>query len=736
MRYRNIFLAAAVICLATSCANQDSIDKKVNSLLAKMTLEEKIGQMNQVVSATSVMTGPGGETVPAHEAIKKGWCGSMLNVATPEDNRYYQKLAVDSTRLGIPLLIGYDIIHGCKTIFPINLGCAASWDIPEIQNAASIAAMEASALGIAWTFSPMCDICAEPRWGRVSEGAGEDTFLGSRVSEAMVRGYQGEDLSDPRTILACVKHFAAYGAPEAGREYNTVDMSRRMFHDKYLPPYRAAIDAGAGSVMSSFNDFEGIPVSASEYIMRTVLRDECGFEGFVVSDWAAVHEISKHGVAADDKDAALLGAKAGVNMDMVSGAYLNYLMGWVKSGKISEREIDDLVRPILRMKYELGLFDDPYRYGAPDRQNDYYTAESLDAARRLARKSMVLLQNNGGVLPLKDNARIALVGPFADSKLDMLGSWFGLGDPAHTVTFLEGLKARFGNVSCEQGCAPHEAIPGGIRKAVAVASRSDVVLVTMGLIGDESGEATSLTSISIPDCQKDLLRALKATGKPVVILLVTGRPMDLTEEVNLADAILLAWYPGTMAGPALADLVSGDYAPSGRLSICFPESLGQVPIRYNAKSTGRPAYDPVHPVKFESGYMYSSNLPRYTFGYGLSYTDFEYSDLEVLTPAVKAGEDVRVSVCVRNIGGYDAEETVQLYIHDEVASTTRPTRELKAFEKVFLKAGESAKVTLTVKYPDLAFYTINDKYEVESGDFTVFVGHDANASLTGKFVVK
>lgn len=728
---KTIIIASAVV-LALGCT-ENRPDAFVDSLIGKMTLEEKIGQLNQIVTTSGEITGPLEGSLSTDEAIKKGWCGSILGVRNPDEIQRLQHLAVDSSRLGIPILFGHDIIHGCRTIFPENIGISCTWDMEAVKKFARVSATEAAAFGVAWTFSPMCDVSADARWGRVSEGSGEDTYLSARVAEAMVRGYQGEDLRADSTILACVKHFAAYGAPEAGRDYNTVDMSWPMFRDKYLPVYKAAMDAGAGSVMSSFNDFEGIPVTANRKLLHDVLRDSLAFGGFVVSDWNAVKELIRHGVAADEKEAALLAFKAGLNMDMVAGAYLRNLGAFVSEGLISEKDIDAAVKPVLQAKYDLGLFDDPFRYGG--KAERMYRQGSLESAREVARKSMVLLTDKAGILPLNESSRIALIGPFADDKKEMVGAWGAMAEPEKCVTFLEGLKARFPHLSYSEGCAPRKDIPGGIADAVSLARRSDVVLLTLGLPSSESGEAASLTSISIPDCQKKLLRAVSATGKPVVILLVTGRPMDLSEEKELSDAILVTWHPGTMAGPALADLICGEFSPSGRLSMSFPANVGQLPIRYNQKRTGRPKPSESTTSKYCSRYVDAPNKPLFVFGSGLSYTDFSYSNLRIENPAVKAGEDALVKIDVTNTGSVAAEETVQLYVKDDVASRTRPERELKAFEKVLLNAGETSTVELRVKYQDLAFFTARGKWEVESGDFTVFVGHDSDASLSGTFSV-
>lgn len=724
--------------VAANGKTDKEIMRRVDALMKKMTLREKIGQLTQLPLERGEITGPAGQSMNLEDFIKDGCCGSILSVSSPDDIMYYQRMAVDSSRLGIPLLFGRDIIHGCHIIFPENLGVSASWDLEAIEQLARVSAQEAASVGLAWTFSPMCDISADPRWGRVSEGSGEDPYLGAAIARAMVRGYQGDDLADPNTILACVKHFAAYGAPQGGRDYNTVDMSERMFRDRYLPPYRAAIEEGAVTVMSSFNDFDAIPASGNKWLMRTVLRDELGFEGFVVSDYNAIHEMVAHGIAADGKEAAALAFDAHINMNMVDCDYIKYGEELVREKRVSEKTIDELCRAILVAKFRLGLFDDPYRYGNGRYKTELYRPENMEIARDVTRKSMVLLRNENGLLPLKGNERIALIGPFGDSGHEMLGAWNASGDGKRTITFFKGLQERFGsdNVVCVEGCKPLQAIKGGIDAAVAAANGADVVLLTLGLPNSCSGEAASLTSIEIPQPQLELLDAVVATGKPVAILLVTGRPMDITDEVAKVDAVLVTWHAGTMAGAALADVVSGDFNPSGRLTMTFPLTIGQVPIHYSMKSTGRPMPSPDAREKYLSRYKFTPNEPLYCFGYGLSYTTFDYSDLKVLTPEVALGEPVRVSVKVTNSGKRDGDEVVQLYLRDLVASTTRPVRELKGFRKVSLKAGESKVVEFTIQPEDMAFCRADMKFAQEPGDFHVWIGHDSNADLQGCFTVK
>ena len=743
MRLITKLLIVAALCSTLTAFGSTSdadkaIYKRVDALMKKMTLQEKIGQLQQLTGRKSEITGPAGEKMNTAEFIRRGLCGSMLGVKTAKDVAYYQNIALNESRLGIPILFGYDIIHGCRIIFPENLGISSSWDIAAIEKSAQIAAREAASMGIAWTFSPMCDISTEPRWGRVSEGSGEDPYLGAKIAEAMVRGYQGDDLSDPNTILACVKHFAAYGAPQAGRDYHTVDMSRRMFRDRYLPPYRAAIKAGAATIMTSFNDFEGVPATGNKWLMRDLLRDELGFTGFIVTDWGATDEMRNHGVAANGKEAAKLAFDAHVNMNMVDADYIKYGEELVKEKQVSVKTIELLCREVLAMKFRLGLFDEPHRYGGDRYKSETYLPENLEVARDVARKSMVLLENHNATLPLKGSERIALIGPFANNRKEMSGAWIGFCEHNRSTTYLEGLQARFGkdNVVCVEGCKPFAAIEGGIAEAVAAAQNADVVLLTMGLPNSCSGEATSLTSIEVPQAQRDLLDALDNTGKPIVVLLVTGRPMDVGYEVERADALLVTWHAGTMAGPALADVVSGDFNPAGRLTMTFPLNIGQVPIHYNMKRTGRPRRSPEHTQKYTSRYMFTPNEPRYAFGYGLSYTTFDYSDLRVLTPEVAMGESVRVSVKVRNSGKCDGTEVVQLYLRDDVASTTRPMRELKGFERVELRAGEERRIEFEITPEDMSFWTINEEFAQEPGSFHVWVGHDSNATLGGEFAVR
>ena len=743
---RYIYIAALALMLAGCGSPKTDAEKFADDLLEKMTLREKLGQMSQFRPRSGVVTGPEGFSYDLETMIKAGEVGSILSLRELDKFEAYQRLAVDSSRLGIPILFAHDIIHGCKVIFPINLGSSCTWDVESTRQSARVAAVEASAMGLAWTFSPMCDISADPRWGRVSEGSGEDPYLAARLSAAMVEGYQGDDLSDSTTILACVKHFAAYGAPEAGREYNTVDMSERMFCDRYLPVYQAALEAGAATVMSAFNDYDGIPASGNKWLLKTVLRDELGFNGFVVSDYDAVHEMVNHGVAADGTDAARLALEAWLDMEMTSGDYINHGEELVRDGIISEKHIDRLCRNILVAKYELGLFDDPFRYGGAGRfARETYKPESITLARKIARESMVLLKNEGSALPLKEDGKVAMIGPFLSDARAMNGTWDGFSEAARTVTIEQGMKERFqkGTLTFTRGCDPYNHIAGGVEAAVRAARGADVAVLTLGLPGNHSGETTSMTTVELPQAQKELLAAVKATGKPVVVLLVTGRPMALESVDDLMDALLVVWHPGTAGGDAVADLLSGDFSPSGHLTMSFPRCDGQIPIRYNHKSTGRPInkeidYTQSHKAKknYLSSYLFTPDTPLYPFGYGLSYTEFAFTDLQVLDPEVGMGEDVRVKVRVANIGDMTGTTVAQLYIRDKVASTTRPVRELKGFERVTLEPGASAEVEFIITADDMAFCREDMKFAQEPGEFGVWVGESCEAELEGKFIVK
>lgn len=721
---QSLILAVVACCLLAGCAAQSSSDNlndpRVEKLLKRMTLDEKVGQLVLFTSDWSV-TGPTMRQGYIDD-IRAGRCGNIFNAYTAEYTRKLQEIAVNETRLGIPLLFGYDVIHGFRTIFPINLGMSASWNLAAIEESARIAAREATAAGLHWTYSPMCDICVEPRWGRISEGAGEDPYLGSLISAAMTRGYQGEDLADPATMLACVKHFAAYGAPQAGRDYNTVDMSERWLREFYLPPYKAAVDAGALSVMASFNELDGVPVTANSFLLKDILRDEWGFKGFVVSDYTGINEMVKHGYAADEADAGRLAINAGMDMDMQSASYFNYLKEQVERGEVSRKTLDEAVRRVLNVKAALGLFDDPYKYCSPELEaRETLTAEHKAFARRFAADCMVLLSNDG-VLPLRKGERIAVIGALADSKDDLLGSWRGAGEvqsvPASIVEAIR--EANGGNVIYAEGCKEKGNDRSGFAKALAAAAVSSKIVLVIGEDCQWTGEAASRSDIHIPGVQSELLRKLAATGKPIAVVLLNGRPLDLSEEINYAGAMLEAWYPGTMGGFAVADVLFGDVNPGGKLSVTFPRNIGQVPIYHYAKNTGRPY---VHPTaKYESRYLDVPNEPLFAFGHGLSYTRFEYSDI-TLSEASFAGDGaIEAEVSVRNAGEVAGTETVQLYIRDLVGSVTRPVKQLKGYAKVYLEPGQTQTVRFTIDRSMLEFYRQDMSWGAESGDFKVFIG--------------
>ena len=716
-----ILLLSAAVLLLAACTPDTGSDPRVDKLMRKMTLDEKIGQLVLFTGDWSV-TGPTMRQGYLDD-IRAGRCGNLLNVYTADYTRKLQEIAVNETRLGIPLLFGFDVIHGFRTIFPINLGMSASWDPAAIEEASRIAAREGAAAGLHWTYSPMCDICVEPRWGRVSEGAGEDPYLGSQIAAAMTRGYQGDDLADPATLLACVKHFAAYGAPQAGRDYNTVDMSERWLREFYLPPYKAAVDAGALSVMASFNELDGVPATANAHLLQDILRDEWGFKGFVVSDYTGINEMVCHGYAADEADAGRLAINAGLDMDMMSASYFNYLKDQVKSGQVSRKTLDAAVRRILDIKAALGLFDDPFRYCDPEREaTETLTEENKAFARRFSADCMVLLTNDG-TLPLAKGEKIAVIGALADSKDDMLGSWRGAGEVGSVpASILDAIREAAGpsNVIYAEGCKDKGDDRSGFSKALTAARSASKVVLVIGEDCQWSGEAASRSDIHVPGVQTELLRKLADLGKPVAVVLLNGRPLDLSEEVNYAGAILEAWYPGTMGGYAVADVLFGDVNPGGKLSITFPRNLGQVPIYHYAKNTGRPY---VHPdAKYESRYLDVPNEPLFAFGHGLSYTSFEFSPITLTADSFGGDDSITAELTLTNTGDRAGSETVQVYIRDLVGSVTRPVKQLKKFAKVWLEPGESKKVSVTIDKEMLEFYRADMSYGAEPGDFKVFIG--------------
>jgi beta-glucosidase len=691
--------------------------------MKRMTLDEKIGQLVLFTSDWSV-TGPTMRQGYIDD-IRSGRCGNIFNAYTADYTRKLQEIAVNETRLGIPLLFGYDVIHGFRTIFPINLGIAASWDVPAIEASARIAAREASAAGLHWTYSPMCDVCVDPRWGRISEGSGEDPYLGSQVAAAMTRGYQGDDLSDPVTILACVKHFAAYGAPQAGRDYNTVDMSERWLREFYLPPYKAAVEAGAQTAMASFNEYDGTPATANRHLLTEILRDEWGFDGFVVSDYTGVMEMINHGTAADLDQASAQALNAGNDMDMQSGGYSEYLKKALDEGRISQKTLDKAVRRVLTVKARLGLFEDPYRYCNAEREAaETKTESNLMAARTLAEESCVLLKNDHGLLPLDKGGKVAVIGPLATSADDLLGTWRGAGQVEGVKSILDGIKDLAGSVVYAPGCDVDKPGQAGFDQAEYAARSASTVIMVLGEPCDWTGEAASRTSISLPTVQKELLKRIAATGQPIVLVLLNGRPLDLSEESGLADAILEAWYPGTMGGEAVARLLFGEASPCGRLSVTFPRTLGQVPIYYYAKNTGRPY---VHPgAKYESRYLDCENEPLYPFGYGLTYTTFSYGKPELSAESFGPNDSITVKATVTNTGSREGTEVVQLYIRDLVGSVTRPLKQLKGFERVTLAPGESREVEFEITPETLSFWRKDMTFGPEAGEFHLFVGGDSD----------
>ena len=735
--------------LFISCDKQPSepknskMDSFVNDLMAKMTIEEKIGQLNLPVAGSGVT----GIVVSAdvEDKIRKGQVGGIFGVYGAEKVRKVQEIAVNNSRLKIPLFFGLDVIHGHKTIYPIPLGMSASWDLGLIERAARLAATEASAEGLNWTFSPMVDISRDPRWGRISEGNGEDPYLGSKIASAMVKGYQGDDLSKNNTIMACVKHFGLYGAAEAGREYNTIDMSRLAMYNFYLPPYQAAVNAGSASIMSSFNVVDGIPATGNRWLLTEVLRRQWGFEGFVVSDYTSVNEMTNHGVG-DLQTVSAMSMKAGLDMDMVGEGFLTTLKKSLDEGKVTQQEIDQACRRILEAKYKLGLFDDPYRYVSEERAaKEVLNEETRKTAREIAAHTFVLLKNEAEVLPLQKKGTIAFIGPLADNQRDMLGTWVIGGEWQKAVPVLKGVKDAVGqeasilyakganitndkefmkrlNFFGQPNVTLDERTPEAmLNEALLIARKADVVVAVLGESQSMSGESSSRTNIDIPESQKELLKALVKTGKKIVLVLFTGRPLTLTYEDANVDAILNVWAPGTEAGNAIADVLFGAVNPSGKLSATFPRSVGQIPLYYNHLNTGRP-WNGKQDTKFKSNYLDESNDPLYPFGYGLSYTTFGYSDIKVSKSELTSGETLIASIIVTNTGKYEGEETVQLYVGDPVASISRPVRELKGFQKVALKPGEQKEITFDVTDESLKFYNTDLKYDWEQGEFVVSIG--------------
>ncbi|MEW6509848.1 MAG: glycoside hydrolase family 3 N-terminal domain-containing protein [Bacteroidota bacterium] len=737
-----VCLSASGLLIAQSrdqvARDEARVARAVDSVLAGLTLEEKVGQLVQYTG--DYATGPQGRTVTSsqREIVRRGMTGSLLNVFGSDNVRELQHVAVEESRAKIPLLFGLDVIHGFRTVFPIPLAEAASWDPALVENSARISAVEAAAAGIHWTFAPMVDIARDARWGRIAEGAGEDPLLGSLMAAAKVRGFQGAGLSNPSSIVACPKHFAGYGAAEGGRDYNTVELSERTLRDVYLPPFKAAVEAGAGTIMASFNEVNGVPSSANRWLLTTVLREEWGFKGLVVSDWNSIGELIPHGVAATEGDAALLSLEAGLDMDMMSGCYRDQLVALVKRGAVRESTVDEAVRRILRIKYLLGLFDDPYR--GISREQEHALTLHLDhvaAARDAARRSIVLLKNEGNILPLKPSlSSIAVIGPLADNVRDPLGPWAGNGQAQDVVSALQGLRSavRSGtDILYAPGCTVSGGDTGGFTQAVALARKADVVLAFMGESSDMSGEAASRSSLGLPGRQSELLAALRQTGKPLVLVLMNGRPLAIPEDVARATAVVEAWFLGVQAGHAIADVLFGSYNPTGRLPATFPRSAGQEPYYYNHKNTGRP---PVDTLNYTSRYIDLPSSPVFPFGFGLSYTTYAYSGLAIANPTLGVGDTLHAIVTVANTGGREGGETVQLYVRDDVGSVTRPVKELKAFQKVRLGPGEKTVVQFALPVDALAFTGLDMRRRVEPGTFTLFIGPNSAEGLQSAFSVR
>ncbi|RNC86019.1 MAG: beta-glucosidase BglX [Balneola sp.] len=756
MRFLYILIVTLFYTLSTNPAyaqySRAEVVQRVDSVMALMTLDEKLGQLN-LPAAGDISTGLA-ESTGIIAKIKEGKVGGLFNIRGVDRIREVQKVAIEESRLGIPLIFAMDVIHGYKTVFPIPLGLSCSWDMDAIERSARIAAQEATADGIAWTFSPMVDLSRDPRWGRIAESGGEDPYLNGEIAKAMVRGYQGNDLSKENTLMACVKHFALYGASEAGRDYNTVDMSRLTMYNVYFPPYKAAIDAGAGSVMASFNEVDGVPATGNRWLITEVLRNQWGFDGFTLSDYTGINEMIDHGVG-DLQTVSALALKAGIDMDMVGEGFLTTLKESLEEGRISEKDIDEACRRILTAKFQLGLFDDPYRYAQPDRaKREVYTEANRKEARKIAAESMVLLKNEGNILPLKKEGTIAIIGPMGNNRENMQGTWSVAGDHQKSISLLEGVKGVVGeevNVLYAKGAnfvddpalearfsifgkntyrdsRPAEEI---LAEALEVAGQADVIIAAVGEASEMSGESSSRTDIELPESQRRLLKALLETGKPVVTVLFTGRPLALTWEAEHMPNILNVWFAGSEAGYAIADVIFGNVNPSGKLTTTFPQNVGQIPIYYAHKNTGRPLEGEWF-QKFRTNYLDVSNKPLFPFGFGLSYSSFNYGSVELSNKELAGNETLTVSVDVTNTSETDGKEVVQLYIRDLVGTVTRPVKELKDFKKVMVPAGETVNVIFSITTDDLKFYKYDPErsdqsmiYDWEPGEFIIMIGSNS-----------
>ena len=741
---KKLIYSLFVLFFITSCQNSNLIEKEkfIDDLISQMTLAEKAGQMNQYNGFWDA-TGPmpeGDYQKKRYNELKNGQVGSMLNVIGVEEIRALQKIAVEETRLGIPLIFGHDVIHGYKTMFPIPLAESSSWDLELMEKSARIAATEASADGLNWTFAPMVDISRDARWGRVMEGAGEDPFLGSLIAKARVRGFQGDDLSEVNTIVACAKHFAGYGFSEAGRDYNTTDFNHYTLHNTIMPPFKAAVDAGVRTFMNSFNTLDEIPATGHKHIQRDILKGDWNFDGFIVSDWGSIDQMIPHGFASNGEHAAELAVIAGSDMDMESSLYVSKLVGLVESGKVNEELLDDAVRRILRVKYELGLFDDPYKYCNQDRSDaELGTDENMGVALEAAKKSIVLLKNESQLLPLnKRNQTVAIIGQLANDKNSPLGNWRSQVEYNSAVSVVEGMNKYKGNKTLYQKGVDlyygktnfHNRVKinfddkSEFGKAKLAAASSDVVIMVLGEEGHQSGEGRSRTNIGLPGLQMELLQEIQKVNKNIVLVVMSGRPLDLSWEDQNIPAIVQAWHLGSKSGDAIAQVLYGDYNPSGKLTMSFPRNVGQVPVYYNFKNTGRPSTS-IEQVT-NSGYADVENSPLYSFGYGLSYTEFKYSDFEISSSTMTKDSKINASIRVTNTGNYKGEEVVQLYLRDIVGSIARPMKELKGFEKIELNPGESKIVNFEIENSLLEFYSYNNVWESEPGMFHVFIGTDSN----------
>lgn len=735
-----LLAALCLLNLFMGYSQQKNYDKEIEQLLSRMTLEEKIGQMNQLN-----FDGMSDELV---QRIKKGEVGSLLNIIDPKQVNELQKVALENSRIGIPMIIGRDVIHGFKTIFPIPLGQAASFDPQMVETGAHVAATEARELGVNWTFAPMLDISRDARWGRIAESLGEDPYLAGELGAAMVKGFQGQNLSDPTSIAACVKHFIGYGAAEGGRDYNSTNIPPHLLYNVYLVPFKKAIDAGAATLMTSFNDNDGIPASGNKYLLKDVLRKDWKFDGFVVSDWASMTEMLAHGFAKDARDVAKISASAGVDMEMVSGAYSHNLKSLVESGEVTIADVDNAVRNILRVKFRMGLFENPYV--DINQPSTLYSAEHLQAAKEAAVKSAILLKNDN-VLPLKENVKIAVIGPLANAPHDQMGTWVFDGDKNHTVTPLKALQTTYKNINYVYEPAlsfSRDKSTANFEKAKQAAASADVAIVFLGEEAILSGEAHSLSNINLIGVQSELLKAVKSVGKPVVLVIMAGRPLTIERDLPYADAILYNFHPGTMGGPAILDLLFGKANPSGKLPATFVREVGQIPMYYNHNNTGRPAPAQVmtlDEIPLEAGqtslgntsfYLDSGKDPLYPFGFGLSYSTFEYSNLILSATSIPMGGELTAKVTVKNTSKVDGTEVVQLYVRDLVGSIVRPVKELKGFQRVELKAGESKTVEFKLTTDDLAFYGKDFVKKAETGDFNLWIGPSSKDGLKAEFAIK